>query len=459
MCRSLGSVLTSSTDLGNLAHELPHWELFGIWPNGDFRFSPVDLNLTFVLIGVALTSAGLGVMWAIRRRRYAPLLLLAGNTVAALFLFSRASPYASAKVMVIVSLSAVTAEMLGPAALHDSGRRIEAWALAMVITAGVLWTNMLGYHDASVAPRARLAELSVIGTRFAGQGPAFFNLSDEFAGYFLRKEAPTDPALGPPQVRPGLVPPPGRRAWDPDDLALNYAEFFHLFVLGRSPLTSRPPANYELADAGRFYEVWQRTGSPQVLAHIPLGTGLSPAAVPSCRLVRATAARAKQLKAELATVVRPAVPTLIPTHTIRPPNWGLDASDPFVLIPRDQPGAMVGALAVPAAGRYDINVEANLSQKLLVTVDGHRVGSIEYQLGPPGQVVRVATTALSAGSHRIAIIRPANNLTPGDGGTSRMIGLITLSPSGSVPSVTVVSPSRARSLCGRWLDWLEIVRG
>ncbi|MGH2869081.1 MAG: hypothetical protein ACRDNK_16165, partial [Solirubrobacteraceae bacterium] len=275
------AVLTQKGDLGNLIHELPKWETFGIWPVGDFRLPVVaHYRVTYALIGVAVTSAALGTIWAIRGRRLAPLLLLGGNGIAAAYLLSRGSPYANAKVMMIFSLTAVATAMLGPAALQDAGRRIEAWGLAGVIAAGVLWTNGLAIHDASVAPRARLAELSEIGQRFTGHGPAFFNLSDEFAAYFLRHVAPTDPALSPPSARPGRVPPRGRAPWDPDDLALAVVQSFRLLVIGNADLASRPPANYRLAYPGRFYDVWQRTAVPAVLEHLPLGPPGVPAAIP-----------------------------------------------------------------------------------------------------------------------------------------------------------------------------------
>ncbi len=136
------------------------------------------------------------------------------------YLLNRGSPYASAKVMMVFSLTPVLMAMLGAAALVEGGRQVEGWLLAAAVAFGVLWSNALGYHDASIAPRSRLDELASIGSRFNGQGPAFFNLSDEFAAYFLRDEEPTDPALGPPPARPGTTPPPGREPWDPRRLSL-----------------------------------------------------------------------------------------------------------------------------------------------------------------------------------------------------------------------------------------------
>jgi hypothetical protein len=453
------SVLTQPGDLGNLVSQLPKWEMFGIWPVGDFRFPVlIHYRLTYALIGIAVASGVLGIIWAIRRRKLAPLLLLAGDGVAVVYLLGRANPYAGGKVMMIFSLSAVVTAMLGPVALHDAGRRIEAWGLAAVIAAGVLWTNALGYHDASVAPRARLQELSSIDARFSGQGPAFYNLSDEYATYFLRDLAPTDPALGPPVPRTAAVAPAGRQPWDTDALSFSYLQTFRLLVIGNAALTSRPPSDFKLVYQGRFYDVWKRTSSPQVLAHIPLGGLLYPAAIPRCSVVRSVAARARRADAQIAYVARRQVPLIVPVDATRPPNWGEVSGDPLSLIPRGDPGVVTGNISVPTAGRYTVAVDGSLSQKLDFLVDGHDVGSVSYELGPPGQITRVGSVTLSAGTHRVTVIRPANNLTPGDGGTGRLLGPVVFLRGNTLGSVSTLAPSQAHQLCGQSLDWLEIVR-
>jgi hypothetical protein len=453
------SVLTQPGDLGNLFSPLPKWEMFGIWPVGDFRL-PVVIHhrLAYALIGIALASGALGILWAIRRRKLAPLLLLAGDVAALVYLLSRASPYASGKVMMIFSLAAVVTAMLGPMALHNSGRRIAAWGLSGVIAAGVLWTNALGYHDASVAPRARLQELSSIDTRFSGQGPAFYNLSDEYATYFLRDLAPSDPALGPPVARTPSVTPTGRQPWDTDALSLGLLQTFRLLVIGNGALTSRPPSDFQLVYHGRFYDVWKRVASPHVLAHVPLGSASYPAAVPRCGVVRSVAAQARRAGAQIAYVARPQVPMLVPTSAARPHDWGEVGGDPLSVIPRGDPGVVTGNISVPTSGRYDVAVDGSLSQKMGFLVDGRRVGSVSYELGPPGQITPVGSATLNAGTHRVTVVRPPNNLTPGDGGIGRLLGPVVFLHGDTLGSVSTIAFSQARRLCGESLDWIEIVR-
>lgn len=456
------AVLTNNAGLGNLIAPLPRWEMVGIWPAGDFRLVPLaHIRGTYALIGVAIASGVLGTIWLIRTRAFPPLVLIVGNGLAAAYLLSLGSPYASAKVMMIFSLTAILAAMLGSVALHQSGRRIEGWLLAAVIAGGVLWTNALAYHDASVAPRARFAELAAIGSRFSGQGPAFYNLQDEFAAYFLRDVAPIDPALeAQPVPRPGLpprTPAQGRTPWDPDDLDPAYAQTFKLMVLGRSPRVSRPPANFRLVYQGKYYDVWQRTAAPRVLTHISLGTSLYPGSIPSCKLVHATAAKAVREHARLAYVERPRVPTLVPTQATRPADWGLVSGDPYSLIPRQQAGAVTGTVPITQGGRYQVWLQASLAQPFRVIVNGRQVGKLGYELGPPGQFVPLGEVSLGPGRATIQIIRPGHDLRPGNGGTG-LLGPLMLVPAGPPPAVSQIAPQQARTLCGQTLDWLEIVR-
>ena len=115
-----------------------------------------------------------------------------------------------------------------------------------------------------------------------------------------------------------------REPWDPDEVDPSYLQAFPLLVLGRSPLVSRPPADYQLAYRGRYYEVWRRTPTPTVLEHVPLGSALDAGSVPSCGPVVGTLARkAAREHARLAYVPRtPLPPVMIPTEAERPRrNW------------------------------------------------------------------------------------------------------------------------------------------
>ena len=46
------SPVTSDTAKGNLVEPLSWLQVFGVWPEGDFRFEPDDMLVTYVLVGV-----------------------------------------------------------------------------------------------------------------------------------------------------------------------------------------------------------------------------------------------------------------------------------------------------------------------------------------------------------------------------------------------------------------------
>ena len=454
-------VLTNSSDLGNLGGPLPKWEMLGIWPVGDFRITVVtNYQAAYALIGVAIVSAVLGIGWMIRRRRLAPLLMLVGSGIAAAYLLSRGNAYASAKVMMIFSLTAVLASMLGAAALYDAGRRVEAWALAAVVAGGVLWTNVLAFENASIAPRQRFDELAAIGARFSGQGPALYNLSDEYALHFLRTEAPADPAVGAFAPRSGLpprTPSQVRLPWDPNDIAPSYLQSFRLLVLGNSPLVSRPPANFKLVFQGHYYTVWKRVSSPAVLAHVPVTSGLDPGPA-KCPTVRSVAAQATREHALVAYAPRAPTVTFVPTKAAYPPGWAIFGADHDELIPDRKPGAVVGALRVTRPGRYQVWLSGSFSRRVTVWIGNRLIGSVPLDVGPPGQYVRVGDVTLAAGNQSVLIVRPSEHLAPGENASTELLGPLVLVRSGGSPPVEEVSPEKALSLCGRPVDWLEIVR-
>ena len=62
------SPVTSDTAKGNLVEPLNWLQLFGVWPEGDFRFEPDDMLVTYVLVAVVALAALTGLAFAWRRR-------------------------------------------------------------------------------------------------------------------------------------------------------------------------------------------------------------------------------------------------------------------------------------------------------------------------------------------------------------------------------------------------------
>ena len=463
------AVLANNQELGDLAAPLSLLHIFGIWPSGDFRYSvETDKGLALILLFVAVIAAVVGLVWMIRRRSVAPLILLGGNTIAAAYLLSRASPYAASKVMMILTTGVVTSSMLGAVALHDTGRRALGWGLATILAAGVLWTNLLAYHDSAVLPQGRFHELAQIGHRFAGHGPAFYDLWDTVAVYFLREESVSAPNTfaGPAELSAGQEPRSPNQLvapWDPNILAPSYLQRFPLLVLDRSPLLSRPPANYTLAYQGRYYDVWQRQPRPVVLEQIPFDNGgPSPLASAPCPTIMRTAARARRLGARLVFVRHPALPTLIPTRAKHTPAWSAhraqgETERNFLFLGQAS-GSVAGTVHVASPGRYRVWLQGSLSRPVDVSVGGQAVGSLSAQIGNAGQFNQLGSLELAAGDVPVRIDRPGSGLGPGNVASGELLGPLVLVKGTATPVVEREPPSRARGLCGQPLEWLEVVR-
>jgi hypothetical protein len=456
---TINNALTGNgSNAGNLFGPLSRWQVFGIWPMGDFRFRLTNHHTTtFVLIWVEIAAIVVGVAWAVLRRSAWPLVLLGASLIGWAYTTARGGVWADAKSLMIASPAVVTVAMLAPAALWEFGRRWISLAVAAALAFGILWTNALAYHTADLAPRDRFDELSDVGSQIKGQGPTLYTEFEEFSKHFLRAGDPTGSNeywQDPP--RSSLVngqPPRFGFSSDIDDLANPYVERFRTLVLRRGGGTARPPGNYRLVSRGKYYEVWRRA-SGTVVAHLPLGiSGVQPGAVPACTDVRAVASKSRRL----AYVERPLLPVLLPVRALHPRIWVPDGADPQSLRPFGA-GTIIGSITVTQPGRYRVWVQGSFGRRVTVRIDRRRVGEVKGELNPRGQSIAAGEISLSPGRHTITLTRPTGSLFPGDGGRNRLIGPVVLDPATDARAVRTLPSSRYRQLCGKRLDWVEAIR-
>jgi len=119
-------------------------------------------------------------------------------------------------------------------------------------------------------------------------------------------------------------------------------------------------------------------------------------------------------------------------------------------------------VSVPARGRYRLWLQGSFSRAVEVEVDGRRLGSLSYELGNPGQYLPVGEIDLEAGPHLVSIARGKGDLRPGNGGgyVSNAVHfgpLVFSSQANERREVRHVVPAEADRLCGRRLDWVEVV--
>jgi hypothetical protein len=455
------SPVTSDTAKGNLVEPLSRLQLFGVWPEGDFRFEPDDLLVTYVLVGVVALAALSGLIFAWRRRATGVLLFVGGTVAAGAAIVAVGSPWIDAKALATASPAVVFAAVAGAGLLAAGGRRVEGAVLAVLVCGGVLWSNVLAYHEVNLAPYDRHAELEQVGERIAGEGPA---LMTEYEPYGVRHFLREADAEGASELRRRLVPLRSGRPLrklgtaDIDEFELAGIRAYRTLVLRRSPVASRPPSVYRLASRGRFYDVWQLAPGLEdsLLEHVPLGRTGEPAARPACAQVRALGRRAAAAGGQLAVARAPRAARVdLVAAAARQGEASPVPGTPGAIYPGSEARFDV-AFTSRRAGRHQVYVRGTFRRELELAVDGRPVATRRHRLSHDGHYEPLGEIELTQGSHRLEVrYRPAE-LAPGSGGPPLRLGpLYVVEPSS--PRVDVVPPARAGRLCGERLDWIESV--
>jgi hypothetical protein len=147
------------------------------------------------------------------------------------------------------------------------------------------------------------------------------------------------------------------------------------------------------------------------------------------------------------------------TARYRPPQWVTDADNPHLLILNGAHRAD-GPVRIPSpGGRLAVWVEGSFGRAVTIAVDQQPVGTLEDRPNGRGEVERVGTVQLSPGAHFVSVYTGPGTLKPGSGADTRRLGPIYFAHDDDGPApVVTIAPSRWRSLCGRYVDWVEVVR-
>ena len=195
-----------------------------------------------------------------------------------------------------------------------------------------------------------------------------------------------------------------------------------------------------------------RDGGPEVLRHVPLGSGSSPVATPDCADVLALARAGARAGGDLAAATRAAPVVLHVAALGAPPGWTVDPNEPEVL-DTVGPGTLAGKITVPHGGRYEIALEGSFGRAVAVRSTGAR--SPACATAPTTRPERAARRGdpgrrQAQGADRARRWRPAARLGRLRGGASGACG-------SRLPArrASSASPRRARgrSAAGRWTGW------
>ncbi len=496
------TTLNRATCFGNLYGPLRGIQVAGIWLYGDFRdFPGAPPGLAnHLLIWLVFAGAALALGWSAWKRQLGVALYVSVALISvAVLSVEGTGAWVMGKALAISSPAVLLAGLAGGAVLFSRSHVVPALAgilLLGAIAGGVLWSNWLQYRDVTLAPRARLAELQTIGTMVAGHGPTFFNEYDIYGDrHFLRAGAPVEPE----EYRPGAtesLPTLGnailtKPAWaNIDSFGLNTLAPFRSLVIRVGPTESLPSSLYTLVWHGRYYQLWQQPAHPtlQVISHTPLGDSLTdafcgvqeygpsdplcpiaPASVPLCPQVRSLARTAAADHAELRAYERTDPVVLRGTDTRWGAGWVESSNGSDTLMPSAAGATATAHVNLPYGVRgYQLWLGGSFARGFAVSVDGTRIGSVSDQLEPTGGYAEVgAPLTLAPGVHSITITYPHANLSPGNADLDSVdydaLSEIALSPPlyparGSGRMLTVAPHDATRMLCGRTLDWIEVVK-
>ncbi len=460
--------------LGNLTAPIPEISAVGVWISNDYRFpqfAHASVSHTFDILIVALGVVG--ILAALWRRRWMIAVFGVAAPIALTYVVAHAGPWVELKAFTITATIFLAMAFIGAGWLATARprrlalpARASGWLAVLTVSGAVLYGNALTYHDISLASAARYRQLEQIGDRFAGIGPAFYPSFDEYSEYFLRREHGYD-LVRPPglDVRPGAVSlAPGQfsYSYDLNQLELGFVERFPLLVISRSPVASRPPANFVLVDRTSEFEVWRRVHpASDVFTHYPL-SGIPNERTPAFCKGLARSVRQAGAGSSVAYVPTGARTLLSPAGAAHPDYWRVLAPETLRAYGA---GAILGLISLPASGTYDISMPGSIGRPLTLYVDGNRVTSVGYQERYPGQYIHFANVTLGAGLHKIRLTRPNGSLHPGSGdGPDADSGLIgpmffTLEQPGN-GSMRVVPGNEARRVCAAHVgyQWMEVLR-
>lgn len=451
------SVATAPGELGNLLVPLEVRQAVGVWLAGDFRAHPVGFAavVTAALQVLVVALAVAGMVWSWRRRSWDVALYAAASVAGSLLVLLLGTAWADAKALAIASPAILVLALVGIATVVADRSRVAAVVAGALVGGGVLLSTAMIYWSASVAPYDRLHALAELNARADIETPILAPTQDEFVTYFLRD---LRPHLAPVAWVPGGgIPPAASGVVDLDSLPVTDLAPFPTVIMRSGPIGSRPSSAYTANGGSGSFTVWRSTPASKqaVFGHFPLGTSIrEPASVPSCSDVRSIARQARSAGGDIVAAVRPDTVVVNPALARRPPSWSSDRIDPELTLPVGEGTAE--STVTTRAGRFDVWLEGSVGRRTKVLIDGREVGSARNLLAVRRTAVRLGGVELDAGRHTVRVTRAGRDLLPGNGGLSRPLGAVFLVPGGDTELLTV-APRDWRELCGRPLDWIEVV--
>ena len=456
--------LVNPAQVGNLLGPVPWLEAFNVWLGYDYRYPDPDYRvLTRVALVLAIAFAIVGLLDALRRRRFAvPLALFAGG-VGAVVISARYAIYLDAKSYVVLAPALGLAAAAGVlAAIRRPGLIGRAGLLlGALLAAGALASDALVYAGSWTTPKDRFDELIELSDRYEGEGPVLIHDREDYGKYFFRDSQPWEswgawqPDRG---FRFGRIPPPPPRTPDFDDYTLDHIGRFELLVERKAPTGSAPPSNFELAEETDHYRVWRRAADlPR--AHVALGAeeldgdGPVDCSAPEVSELLESAERGDGRL--LAAPARPD-PLTAPADT-----WQ-QFGGTFGPGPAEGFASRRGGVALPFAelepGTYEAWIQGGFGPGVRLMIGAEAVGDAFGDLGLHSQWTLLGTLEVEEPDPALAVVGLDKPWWQAGSRRADTTGPLLFAPSGGPGAPEEVAAGDERSVCGQDLDWLELVQ-
>lgn len=257
------------TSLGRLGSPIFPGEVFGIWPEGDFRIVRGEVSGSLIAAALGLAAAGFGawVLWRHRELALLATLVTGGIVYAGARLFAEIHVEAkalaiAAPVVLLVGLRALLARREGE---EPGGIASARWAAGTLVAVAALGSTLLALRAAPVGFDQRGQALERFAERI-GEDTVVFLGVDRFAGYYLRGTLARAPAGYVPEEVEPREDKPWRQGYavDFDTLDAGKLDQFDWAITTAAEFNSQPPPNFERVAEERDYVLWRRTGpTPQ----------------------------------------------------------------------------------------------------------------------------------------------------------------------------------------------------
>ena len=181
--------------------------------------------------------------------------------------------------------------------------------------------------------------------------------------------------------------------------------------------------------------------------------------MPDCADVQRLGQLAAANGAALVTVRRRPSIVIYPdgstTEQVSVGQYGEDARTVYVIVRQ----SIRLPFDLSRGGKLGVWVGGTFRTRIDAYIDDRYVGTLRRELTWPGNFLLAGDVRLGPGNHTLRIDYSGSDLHPGgDGRPGWGIGPFAIAHGTQDRPVEYVAPARARSLCGKSLDWIEVVQ-